>query len=146
MVKGNCAVVGCTNGNYRLRKWKKDTCGRHASQSHQECPCVKPFWLHKFPSVLKNLEKRKEWIHLMLRTTKGKSAWTPGESEMVYSEHFVDGMPTDEHPNPSLRLGYEPPSKKARRALLRPEILPANQVNDRPFPVEKDNDEISTAG
>ena len=144
MVNGNCAFVGCTNSNYRLRKWKKETCEGHSGQSHEERPCVQPFWLHKFPSVLKNLEKRKEWIHLMRRTTKKKSTWSPGDSDMVCSEHFVDGMPTYENPNPSLRLGYEPPPKKARRVVLRPEIFPANQVTERPT-LETDPTETSTA-
>ena len=62
----------------------------------------------------------------MRRTTKQKSAWTPGDSDMVCSEHFVDGMPTDDDPYPSLRLGYEPPPEKARRVVLRPEIFRAN--------------------
>ena len=76
---------------------------------------------------------------------KRKSAWTPGDSDMVCSEHFVNGMPTDENPYPSLRLGYEPPPKRARRVVLRPETFPANQVNDLPSLVQTDDAETSTA-
>ena len=76
--------------------------------------------------------------------TKKKSAWSPGDGDMVFSEHFVDGMPTDENPSPSLRLGYEPPPKKATRVVLRPETFPANQVTERPT-LETDPAETSTA-
>ena len=57
------------------------------------------------------------------------------------SEHFVDGMPTDEHPYPSMKLAWEPPSKKTRQYLVRPEA----PVNDWPSIAETD-DQISTAG
>ena len=53
----------------------------------------------------------------MKQTTKRNTAWTPGESDMVCSQHFVDGMPTVENPYPALHLGYEVPFKKARRTL-----------------------------
>ena len=71
-----------------------------------------------FQVFLKNLDTRKEWTRLMKRTTKRKSAWTPGESDMVCSKHFIDGMPTSKNPHPALKLGYELPAKKARRTLV----------------------------
>ena len=64
-----------------------------------------------------------------------------GDSDMVCSEYFVDGIPTDKNPNPSLLLGYEPPPKNARRIVLCPEIFPANK---RPT-LETDPAETSTA-
>ena len=63
MMNGNCGVIGCTNSNYRLQKWRKEQCELHTGAIHQDCPCVQPFWLHKFSSVLKNQEARKEWTH-----------------------------------------------------------------------------------
>ena len=75
----------------------EEACIEHTGQSYKECSCIQPFWLHKFPSVLKNLEGMKEWIRLIRRTTRN-GAWAPGESVMLCSEHFVDGMPTGEHP------------------------------------------------
>ena len=38
---------------------------------------------------------------------------------MVCPEHFVDREPTLQSPNPTLDLGYEIPTKKTRRTLLR---------------------------
>ena len=131
MTNGNCAVVGCTNSNYRLKKWRKEQCEIHAGSIHQDCPCVQPFWLHKFPSVLKNQESRKEWTRLMKRTNKRNTSWTPGESDMVCSKHFVDGMPTVENPNPTLNLGYELPAKKARRTLAYNKLPPQSETLEK---------------
>ena len=69
----------------------------------------------------------------------------PRDSDMVCLEHFVHGMPTDENRYPLLRLGYDPPPKKARRVVLRPEIFPANQINGWLPLVEIDGAETSTA-
>ena len=66
-----------------------------------------------------NSDKRKEWIRLLRQTTKGHKEWTPGQTDMVCSMHFVDGRPTLENPKPTLNLGYDKPSKKPRRELVR---------------------------
>ena len=105
MVNGNCAVVSCKNSNYKLKNWKKEACLVHLSQTHESCPCPRPFSLHRFPSAKLNAERRKEWIRLMNRTTAPKTAWTPGQSDLVCSCHFVDGMPTLQNPDPTLKLG-----------------------------------------
>eukprot|EP00795_Rhopilema_esculentum_P016490 gene16490-biopygen5692 len=55
----------------------------------------------------------------MRRTRKGNKEWTPGQSDMVCSRHFVDGRPTLANPNPSLDLGYDKPAKIPRRTLVR---------------------------
>ena len=57
----------------------------------------------------------------MNRTTARKTAWTPGQSVLVCSCHFVDGTPTLENPYPTLKLGYTKrnPEKKTRRELVR---------------------------
>ena len=119
MVNGNCAVFGCGSSQYRLKKWKKVPCGEHSGILHEECPCPRPYTLHRFPSKLLNAESRKEWIRLMNRTTKKNSAWMPGESDLVCSLHFVDGKPSLENPNPTLNLGYQKAAKNPRRALIR---------------------------
>ncbi|XP_065060352.1 uncharacterized protein LOC135687672 [Rhopilema esculentum] len=119
MVNGNCAVIGCTNSRFKIKAWQKKECSEHKGLWHKDCPCPTPFSLHIFPSVKLNSDKRKEWIRLLRGTTKGHKEWTPGQSDMVCSMHFVDGRPTLENPNPTLNLGYDKPAKKPRRELVR---------------------------
>ena len=133
MVNGNCAVVGCRNSNYRLKQWKKKDCTEHKGLSHGDCSCPRPFTLHRFPSKLLNSERRKVWIHKMRRVSAKNTTWSPGESDMVCSEHFVDGHPTVENPDPTLNLGYVTEMKKQRRVLVRQAELPTSE------PVEKLN-------
>ena len=118
MVNGNCAVVGCSNSCYNLKKWEKQDCKEHSGEK-KDCTCKPPFSLHWFPSSLKNTEKRKGWIRLMNRTSKRGANWTPGQSDMVCSKHFVDRKPTSKNPMPTLNLGYEKPMKVPQRKLLR---------------------------
>jgi len=35
-----------------------------------------------------------------------KTPWQPNDESVVCSKHFVDNMPTESHPNPTLELGY----------------------------------------
>ncbi len=119
MVNGNCAVIGCTNSRYKIKVWEKKECLEHKGQTHKDCPCDRPFRLHIFPSIKLNSDKRKEWIRLLRRVKKGNKEWTPGQSDMVCSIHFVDGRPTLENPNPTLDLGYDKPAKRPRRELVR---------------------------
>ena len=130
MVNGNCAEVSCQNSQYRLKKWKKQSCKEHADCLHEECTCRPPFSLHRFPSKLLNAASRQEWTRLMNRTTKSKTAWIPGESDMVCSVHFLDGKPTAANPNPTVDLGYEKPSKKPRRALIRQPLYLPEEISD----------------
>ena len=123
MVNGNCAVVGCTNSNYQLRKWKQKLCENHVGELHKDCPCPQPFTLHRFPSVKLNSERRIEWIRRINRTTKRKTEWTPNDnSDLVCSAHFIDGKPSLSNPDPTINLGYEKPSKKSRRELVRHDV------------------------
>ena len=139
MVNGNCAVVGCTNSRYKIKVWEKKDCDKHSGQVHKDCPCLPPFHLHIFPSKLLNSEKRNEWIRLVKRTRKGNKEWTPGQSDMVCSKHFVNGRPTLENPNPSLELGYEKPAKKARRVLVRNDSFAAKSVVEDSVPDKSDS-------
>ena len=124
MVNGNCSIVGCTNSRYKLKKWEKQACEEHHGQTKKDCPCKAPFTLHWFPSVQKNLERRTEWIRLVNRTTKRGANWTPGQSDMICSNHFVDGKPTKENPAPTINLGYQKPAKIPRRKLIRESPCP----------------------
>ena len=65
------------------------------------------------------MERRKVWIHEMRRVSSKNTTWTPGESDMVCSEHYVDGHSTVENPDPTLHLGYITDMMKQRRGLVR---------------------------
>eukprot|EP00794_Sanderia_malayensis_P012588 gene12588-biopygen10025 len=104
----------------------------HDGLTHAECPCQQPFTLHTFPSVLLNSDKRQEWIRLMNRKTPKKTAWCPGKSDVVCSDHFVDKRPTLENPNPVLNLGYEKPAKRPRRQLHRHPLPPVKRKDREP--------------
>ena len=122
MVNGNCAVVGCTSSKYQLRLWGEKICEQHPGALKKECQCSPPFRLFSFPSIKRNMSKRKEWIRLINRTTKKKTCWNPGQSDMVCSFHFVDGEPSFKNPNPTLNLGYEKPPKRPRRKIARQDL------------------------
>ena len=72
-----------------------------------------------FPSKLLNSERREVWIHKMRRVSATNTTWNPGESDMVCSEHFVDGYTPVENLDPTSNLGYVNEVKKQRRALVR---------------------------
>ena len=120
MVNGNCAVVGCTNSGYKLRKWRSELCEQHGVlRSDSLCSCIKPFVLHKFPKDRKEL-----WIKNIRRTIISGKPWTPGSSDTVCSEHFPDGRPTVDNPDPVLKMGYEFKAAATRRPLKRNDPLP----------------------
>ena len=121
MVNGNCAVYGCRNSRYRIKVWEKKSCEEHIGQTNKLCPCPPPFRLFKFPSTQRNLESRKQWIKVIKRTTYRNTNWKPGQSDMVCSKHFVDGIPTTENPYPSLNMGYDKLPASTRRKLIRME-------------------------
>ena len=84
-----------------------------------------------FPSIKRNFEKREAWIKLLKRVTADNKEWKPCGNDRVCSEHFVDGIPTVENPNPTVKLGYELKQTKPRQTLFRepltkkPKKLPA---------------------
>ena len=71
MPGAHCVVVGCTNGSYKLRKWREELCPVHnINYGIAHCVCEPPFKLFTFPTVLKDNDGRKRWIravsHLLL--------------------------------------------------------------------------------
>ena len=69
---------------------------------------------------LRGLRSRERWIRCVKRVTKDKKPWYPCSSDRVCSEHFVDGIPTEENPDPSLKMGYELPEQPtSRRSLVK---------------------------
>ena len=120
MGKHNCAVIGCTNSSYQLDKWRNNPCAIHAGQNHDVCGCELPYRLYCFPGPKRFAEQRERWIRCVKRVTKDKKPWYPCSSDRVCSEHFVDGIPTEKNPDPSLKMGYELPEQPtSRRSLVK---------------------------
>ena len=119
----NCAVIGCTNSTYRLEKWKKTSCTIHNGFVKGNCSCEPPFRLYCFPGQIRHNEKREKWIRLLRRIMQSKTPWKPGNNDRVCSEHFVDGIPTEVNPDPTLKLGYELPVSKPRRELFKHTVI-----------------------
>ena len=90
----------------------------------KECPCSRPFSLFSFPSIKRSLRKRE--IRLINRTMQKNTRWTQGQSDMVFSLHFVDGRPTFRNPYPTENLGYDKCEKKPRRKFCRQELPVSN--------------------
>ena len=54
---------------------------------------------------------------------QSKTPWKPGNNDRVCSDHFVDGIPTEVNPDPTLKLGYELPVSKPRRELFKHTVI-----------------------
>ncbi|XP_057310236.1 uncharacterized protein LOC130648217 [Hydractinia symbiolongicarpus] len=120
----NCPVNGCTNSQYKIRKWKKELRDIHNNVIKELCGCERPFYLYCFASIKNNNEQRQNWIKLIKREGHNKSKWTPAGSDRVCSFHFADGVPTAANPDPTLNMGYELLQKRPRRELFRSGVVP----------------------
>ena len=115
----NCCVVGCANSGARLEKWMAQVCTNHECLLGQgRCDCPPPFTLFPFPTEKRDESGRLRWQRLINRKDAMGKNWKPSAHSRLCSMHFIDGKPTDEHPDPTLYLGY--PDKtgtitKARR-------------------------------
>ena len=102
------------NGKWKLccnrmsKHWKESICDltEHKGKVKQLCGFMAPFRLFMFPSIKTFWHQRKTWIKLLKRQYINKTAWKPCSSDIVCCEHFVDGIPTEQNPNPILKLGY----------------------------------------
>ena len=118
-----CAVINCSNGDYKLSKWREEMCEKHHDQLHETCGCEPPFNLFTFPTKKSRPCDREKWKQLVNRVKPDKSAWTPGKQSRVCSIHFKDREPTEENPLPTEDLGYKSDRiktklcKKPRRRL-----------------------------
>ena len=121
----NCAVFGCHNSGKRLDKWSREICEVHNSfRGKTPCVCEPPFKLFPFPTIKKNSDARKRWIKLLKRQDLRGKLWEPKPSSRVCSAHFVSGKPTDDNPDPVLKLGYQSPVSSLRRRKLPTERTP----------------------
>ena len=112
----HCVVVGCSNGSYRLTKWKSLRCEKHASfHEDEQCNCQPPFKLFPFPTVKKDNEMREKWIKMVnrMKNNSRQEFYDPGKNGRICSIHFEDGHPTPKNPLPTLCMGYENAEKRA---------------------------------
>ena len=125
-----CAVVGCQNNSARLKKWKEQDCTFHVGLKLADCDCKPPFTLFCFPSSRLRKDDRKVWVDLMRRKNPDGSEWNPKGDDRVCSEHFLDGMPTYEHPYPEEQLGYYVIKRTSRVVVER--VIPSSPPQKRP--------------
>ena len=59
----HCVVINCSNGSYRLNKWKAIQCEKH-NILNELCDCEPPFKLFPIPTVKKDNEKRIKWMKM----------------------------------------------------------------------------------
>ncbi|XP_041862227.1 uncharacterized protein LOC121653081 [Melanotaenia boesemani] len=131
MSSGNtCSVINCTNSGVKIQIWKKKECEIHKPLQHQECPCLLPYSLHRFPGRSEDREVRQTWVKNINRKD-----FVPNDNSRVCGIHFLDGRPTKAHPYPVLHMGYEhngivssaraPP----KRRCLQPLTVNTSKVN-----------------
>ena len=72
-----------------------------------------------FPFPLKqDALARARWATKLERGIQAtQKPWVPNKFSRVCSEHFVDGFPSADHPDPELKLGYETKVAKKRKHL-----------------------------
>ena len=113
----NCVVSGCANSGKKLNKWAKSQCELHkCARRSEECNCEPPFQLFPFPTALKSNERRVAWTLAVNRVDSKRKLWKPTKHSRVCGDHFVQGKPTGQHPDPELHLGYTRKEKCKRKA------------------------------
>ena len=157
MVKASCAVVGCCNNQQKLTKWKESFCEEHLIQK-KNCVCLPPYNLYVFPS---NLELRKKWekninrVEPIDRTVKRKkqyvhikrhSLWTASEHDRICSHHFIDGIPTEANPAPTLKMGHTKCEevKPKRKLPVKRALLPQYSMKTCDKSIEEKNQKSAT--
>lgn len=63
-----CCVIGCSNGDYQLAKWKENH-----EEIHKSCSCEPLFELFTFPTRKSNPFEREKWKKLINRVKPDKS-------------------------------------------------------------------------
>ena len=130
-----CAVIGCANSIHKLDHWYSQLCDRHGCK-FGSCICKPPFILYPFPSEKKNPDGRRRWAKLVNRKNKSGHNWQPNYQDRICSEHFKDGEPTKEWPDPTEKLGYDAPGNSSAKSPRNPpkervEYIPKKRVGKR---------------
>ncbi|XP_026081932.1 uncharacterized protein LOC113058347 isoform X3 [Carassius auratus] len=97
-----CCVVGCFNNSTKLQTWNKTVCEIHKPLLHIDCPCLRPYGLHRVPGRAEDQDVRQKWMKHINR-----DGFKPNKNTVVCGIHFPDGQPTRENPYPVLFMGYE---------------------------------------
>ena len=65
--------------------------------------------LYTFPTEKGNNARRQRWIQILQRYDPAKPDYLlePRKSHRVCSDHFINGVPTEQYPDPSLKLGLK---------------------------------------
>lgn len=139
-----CAILGCSNGTYGLKRWKKTDCLiHHCKHGTSRCVCPPPFELFTFPTERRDPESRRQWVKLINRSDKqtGRN-WQPTEDSRVCTKHFVDGCPTPQYPYPTLHMGYcvttSSSTRKGRTPVVRKTSGPVASVDKENFETSSD--------
>ena len=125
-----CCVAGCDNDQRRTEEL--------VVKGH----VVQLAW-HRVPrpSSEANTKKRKRWVEMI---AKGRQDFNPGNETFVCSNHFLDGMPTLNHPYPTLFLTAREkdsspprtrkvPTKRNNERYESPPILPTSPESSPHF-------------
>ena len=83
----HCTVTGCSNGNFRLNRWRKNWCKvRNCLDSNPPCSCEHPFQIFNIPTAKKHPELRLAWCKLVNRVPPDQTnssqpkLWTPRQN------------------------------------------------------------------
>jgi hypothetical protein len=63
---------------------------------------------------MRDNEHRRRWIKAVNRKGENGKNWEPNDNARVCSNHFSDGRPTDQNPDPTMNLGYGPLCKQTK--------------------------------
>ncbi|XP_041849919.1 uncharacterized protein LOC121645496 [Melanotaenia boesemani] len=116
-----CAVIGCSNSSGKLQKWNKTECKEHRPLLYENCPCLRPFSLHRFPGRAEHKDVLQKWVENINRKD-----FIPNINSTVCGVHFPEGKPTKENPYPVLHMGYDhygamsgqgPPKRRCLKSL-----------------------------
>ena len=108
MGNGNCAVIGCHNNSKKLENWKELICDikEHEGKIKELC-CQEVLSIFCLFSNLIHASLLCPLRLLLGNMKRRKGASQPCSSDRVCSEHFVDDIPTEHNPDPTLKLGYD---------------------------------------
>ena len=113
----HCAVSKCSNGSYKILRWKQEHCAIHGSKKGNEgCSRDIEFNLIPFPTAKSDRETRARWKALINREDPKKKGklWSPSKYSRVCTKHFVDGEPTPTNPDPTIDLSYPDAIRKVK--------------------------------
>uniref|UniRef100_A0A3P9K139 THAP-type domain-containing protein n=1 Tax=Oryzias latipes TaxID=8090 RepID=A0A3P9K139_ORYLA len=121
-----CCVFGCFNSSAKIQAWNKTVCEIHKPLLHLDCPCLRPYGLHRFPGRAEDQDVRQKWMKYINR-----------DGFTVCGIHFPDGQPTRENPYPVLFMGYDcRVSRSLGRAILLHHIVNVDVGNLENLPLQ----------